>query len=102
MNSEEFWRKTINSMKDDPLNEGIGPPEVETIPPVVKAPRRKRSEGSRQVTVQKIVTTVYVFTDLEGKAYTSTTSQNLYILGKMSLEEGLKLSQMDKANSEGE
>ncbi len=92
---DNFWRKTINALGKDLPEDGKSAPNIESNPP--RKRRAPANAANKKVTVQKIATVVYVFTDIEGRAYTSNASQHLYILGQMTLEEGLKLAQEDKA-----
>jgi hypothetical protein len=88
--SPDFWRKIVNNINGGDLPEdGKDAPEMERKP--VRR-RRASREGFRRVTVQKLITIVYVMTDLEGHKYTSAAHQNMAILGEMTLEEALKLA----------
>lgn len=82
--------------------EGNLPEEGEPAPNIESTkkakPTKKINDGSRKVLVQKIETTVYVFTDTEGRVYTSNTSQHMYIMGHMTLEKGLKMAQEDSSS----
>ena len=93
-NPEDFWRKTINKMVNELPEDGKDSPEVESIKP--PTPRvRKVSDGARKVMVHKIITSIYVMTDVKGKMYTSHAHQNMHILGEMTLEQALKIAQQD-------
>lgn len=88
--SEEFWRKAINEMSTTLPDDGNDPPEIESI-----QPEKKKTDGNTKVIVHKIITHIYVFTDIKGKAYTSTTSQKMQVLGSMPLSKALKIAQED-------
>jgi hypothetical protein len=90
MDANDFWRNTIDGI-DDQLSlpsDGQGPPDIEKIVPKKKGGLNK----NRKVMVQRIVTQVYLFTDTKGKSFSSKSSQNLQILGEMTLEQALKLA----------
>lgn len=70
----EPWREFIESL--DVPDEGESPPEMETIV------KKKRTPGRKYV-VQKIITEMYVYTDIENHAFAETTFQDMYILGEM-------------------
>lgn len=89
--SDDFWRKAINDLNASTPEEGDQPPEIENI-----KNKKPIKDGNRKVTVQKVVTQIYVFTDVEGKVYTANTSQKMVILGTMSLSRALKLAQEDQ------
>jgi hypothetical protein len=88
---EEFWRKEINKMATTLPDDGDKPPEIESI-----KEKKQNKDGSRKVLVHKVITHIYVFTDIEGKVYTSNTSQKMQILGTMSLQRALKMAQEDE------
>ena len=90
----DFWRNHINSLSNSLPEDGEPAPEMEKI---TQPKRRKPTvrDGQRKVVVQKILTCVYVFTDPNGKMYTSNARQNMHILGTMSLEQALKVAQED-------
>lgn len=87
---EEFWRKAINEMTASLPEDGNESPELESI-----KSKKKTNDGARKVVVQKVITQVYIFTDVTGKMYTSNTSQKMQILGTMSLQRALKIAQED-------
>jgi len=87
---EEFWRNAINEMSASLPDDGETPPEIESI-----APKKPLTDGKRKVLVHKVITQIYVFTDVDGKVYTSNTSQKMQILGNMTLARALKIAQED-------
>lgn len=88
---EEFWRNAINEMSASLPDDGSTPPEIESIKPVKKPVR----EGNKKVLVHKVLTSIYIITDVEGKMYTASTSQKMQILGTMTLSKALKIAQED-------
>lgn len=74
---------------------GKEPPEAEKITPktIIK---KTTNNKNRRVSVQKIVTQIYVFTDTRDKVYTSHVSQSTELLGEMTLEEGMRLARGEK------
>lgn len=74
--NDNMWRLLVNSL--DVPDTGTAAPEMENIPPPVK----KRS--TRKFNVQKIVTEIYVYTDLEQHAFSEAVFQDLFLLGEMS------------------
>lgn len=92
-NPEDFWRKHINDLSNSLPDEGLPAPDLESMAVVKK--KKPIKDGTRKVLVQKILTCVYVFTDTNGKMYTSNARQNMHILGTMTLEQALKRAQED-------
>lgn len=90
---EEFWRKHINDLSDELPADGKPAPELETIKPATK--KEPLKEGNRKVLVHKVLTSIYVITDVNGKVYTANTSQKMIVLGTMTLARALKLAQED-------
>jgi len=86
-NPEDFWRKTINDMTASLPDDGNTAPEIEEI--------KKKTLGNQKVLVHKITTQIYVLTDIQGKLYTTSTSQKMHILGSMTLARALKMAQED-------
>lgn len=89
--AEDFWRKQINDMTASLPEDGENPPEIEGIQPEKKS----TTDGKRKVLVHKVITHIYVFTDMDGKVYTSNTSQKMQIFGTMTLARALKMAQED-------
>lgn len=83
--NDELWRNIVNSIPDTPM-EGANAPAMENIP---KEPLK---DGESPVTLQKIITEVYVYTstDIEDLWFGSQTLQDVQVLGQMRLSEALK------------
>ena len=88
--ADDFWRKTINEMSASLPDDGDKAPEIESI-----KPKKQAEDGKRKVLVHKVITQIYVFTDMDGKVYTANTSQKMQILGTMTLAKALKIAQED-------
>jgi hypothetical protein len=73
MANDEIWRKLVETL--DVPDEGTEAPQLEKIVP-------KKPVG-RKFFVQKIVTEVYVYTDLQNHVFAESTHQDLFILGEM-------------------
>lgn len=89
---EEFWRKTINDLSASLPSDGNTAPDIENIAPTIK---KVSNDGKRKVLVHKVITQIYVFTDMTGKVYTANTSQKMQIIGEMTLARALKMAQED-------
>jgi len=89
--NDELWRNLINSIPNMP-SEGQSAPSMENIS---KEPIK---DGESPVTLQKIVTEVYVYTSLniEDLWFGSQTLQEVQVLGQMRLSEALKTIQAAK------
>lgn len=70
---DNIWRALVNSLPALP-DEGESPPELENP--------KKKTVG-RKFRVQKIVTEIYVYTDMQEQAYSEACFQDLYLLGEM-------------------
>ena len=75
MADDTLWRVYVNSLPELD-EEGDDAPQMEKIP--------KKKPAGRKFFVQKIVTEVYVYTDLEAQGFSDATFQELTILGEMS------------------
>lgn len=71
---DKIWRALVNSLPE--LNEGESAPDIEAIP--------KKRVGPNKFFVTKIITEVYVYTDVRKHQFSEATFQNLVILGEMS------------------
>lgn len=72
---DKVWRQFIDTLSVP--DEGDDAPDIESIAKKKRAPARK-------FFVQKIVTEVYVYTDIENHVFAENTFQDLIILGEMS------------------
>lgn len=88
---EDFWRKQIDKLSSSLPEDGKPSPEIESIK---KKPIT--NDGARRGVLQRVVTTVFVFTDLQGKMYTGDVSQQTQIFGNMTLAKAIKIMQQDK------
>lgn len=89
---DSIWRALVNSLPE--LEEGDSPPEMEKIVP--------KKPAGRKFFVQKIITEIYVYTDLDKKAFSEATFQDLIIIGEMTEAKLNKLlrAQQRKRNKE--
>lgn len=89
--NDNDWKNIINSIPDMPI-EGKDAPAMESIS---KEPIK---DGESPVTLQKIITEVYVYTstDIEDLWFGSQTLQDVQIVGQMRLSEALKTIQTAK------
>lgn len=86
MPTDEFdWRALVNSYEGE-LPEGYDPPEREMEPPPPQAPLQ---EG--EVFVQKVITEMYIFTDVNEQIFGEHTFQDMVVLGTMSKEKLARL-----------
>jgi hypothetical protein len=90
--NEQSWRDLINSIPNMPT-EGENAPKMENIS---KEPIK---DGESPVTLQKIVTEIYVYTstNIEDLWFGSQTLQDVQVLGQMRLSEALGTIQSAKA-----
>jgi hypothetical protein len=72
---DSIWRALVNSLPEIPSG-GQNAPDLENLP--------KQKIRGRKFKVQKIVTEIYVYTDLEDNAFSEACFQELYLLGEMS------------------
>jgi hypothetical protein len=72
-NEDTIWRNLVNSLPDTP-NDGISAPDIENF----------KKKSGRKFYVQKILTEIYVYTDLEDQVFSEASFQDLSILGEMS------------------
>ena len=75
MSNLEPWREYIETLNMP--DEGEEAPEIESIV------KKKRATPGRKFMVQKIVTEIYVYTDIENHAFAESTFQELFLLGEM-------------------
>jgi hypothetical protein len=85
--SDEFWRKVLDGISGDMPTDGAGPPKDEEIQ---KKPLR---DGESPVTLQKIITEVYIYTSTNDKDlwFGSQTLQDVQVLGAMRLADAHKV-----------
>lgn len=82
----ELYLKDFNF--DDLKNEKIGPPEIEFERPTTKEVAKLKG---KKVFVQKLITEIWIYTDLDGKTFAHKGTQDIVVAGEMDYEEALKL-----------
>ena len=70
---DNIWRNIINTVKEFP-DTGKDAPEIESIP---------KKRVPKKFFVQKIVTEIMVWTDIEGHAFNEVVFQDLTIIGNI-------------------
>lgn len=79
-NEDEWWRSVVNNLRSEDLPEdGTDSPEMESVP---KLPQGTTS-AQQKLFVQKMITEVYVYTDLAGNAFGQQSFQTSFPLGEM-------------------
>jgi hypothetical protein len=82
---ESDWNKLLAGI-DFTLPEGGSPPSIE------KTPSKEASRmAGKKVFVQKIITEVWLYTDVEGKAFGHQGLQDIIIVGEMPYDEAIKM-----------
>lgn len=89
MPNDDIWRAWINNLPGGDLpDDGIVSPDLERTPKIkakgIKSPKDK-------LFVQEIVTTMIVYTDMQGRAFGQQGFQQMFILGEMTGDKLLKL-----------
>jgi hypothetical protein len=93
MANEDMWRQVVNNLRAGDLpDDGITSPELEAVPP----PREKLNEGKQKLFIQKLVTEVYVYSDVDKKVYGQQTFQETYVLGEMTADKFLRLIEKER------
>lgn len=89
--NDEDWRKLVNGINPSPM-EGSDAPAMENFP------KEPITDGESPVTLQKIITEVYVYTstNLDDLWFGSQTLQDVQVIGQMRLSEALKTIQTAK------
>jgi hypothetical protein len=83
--SDDFWREVINSTRGE-FVDGDGPPSMEMIEPPAPKPLEED-----EVFVQKVITEVYIFTDINEQVFGEHTFQDMVVLGPMTKEKLARL-----------
>lgn len=96
VSDDAIWRKLVNSFDELP-EDGSKAPSIETIKPFAEDPK-PLTDG--QVFVQKVVTEMYIFTDVNEQTFGEHTFQDMVILGNMSKEKLAKLLNRQRAKRE--
>jgi len=81
MLDDDAIRKMINSIDIEMPDGGLAPPDLEAIGKE-KTVVKKRS--NKKLFVQKLVTEIYIYTDLDGHGVGEVVGQQMYLLGNMS------------------
>lgn len=88
MGDENVWRKWINGLKVDDLPQiGKDPTNLESLATPAK---------ETKLQVQKIVTVVYVFTELDKQIFGEKAYQDVQVLGEMTPQEFVKLLEKER------
>jgi hypothetical protein len=87
MADEAMWKKVINNLHAVFPETGESPPNMEMIPSVPL-------EG--KVFVQKVVTEIYVYTDINNKIFGQQAFQDVTILGEMDIDKLIKMLNRQK------
>jgi hypothetical protein len=67
--------------------DGTGPPDMESEHPIEEEPK----EEERKVFVQKVISEIWVYTDIDKKTFGQRAFQDIVILGEMSYDEAIKM-----------
>lgn len=87
MGTESSWEYLLHGI-DFTLPGTKGPPDMENEYISDKLIPQK---AGRKVFVQKIITEIWVYTDIEGKAFGHQGIQDIIIVGEMDYDEAIKL-----------
>jgi hypothetical protein len=98
MVDDNMWREWINNLQAEDLPEdGVVSSDIEHV-------SKKKIKGIKEpeqvLFLQKVVTEVYVFTDMENKSFGQHTFQDLFILGEMSASKVLRILEREKRKRE--
>lgn len=94
MEEDTRWRDLLKGIEFDLPDTGDKAPDIEAE----KQPKSKEAEvlANKKVFVQKIITEVWVYTDIENKNYGQTSIQDITVLGEMDYEDAIKLINIRK------
>lgn len=92
MGDDKVWRDFLSSLKDGDLEGKIGAPEMESVPKLPKG----TEEPQQTVYVQKMITEVYIYTDIAGNAFGQQTFQTSYQLGEMSAQKLMNMIEKER------
>ena len=81
MSKEIDWRALINSYDIDLPEDGASATKEEEIVP--KAPKKRGRKPQARYQVQKIITEVLVYTDINSKTYQAPVFQQLVMYGEL-------------------
>lgn len=101
-NTNDLWGPFLEGIPSDILPDGTGPPAMEFEGPTTKEAEKLKG---KKVFVQKLITEIWMYTDIEGKTFSHKGTQDIIIAGEMDYEEALKLiegtNQKKRRNSKG-
>ena len=83
--SKEQWEKYLENIEFTLPSDGISAPEQE------KEKSEPDPTSQKKVFLQKIISEIWIYTDLEGKAFAQKGIQDIYVLGEMTIEEAMKI-----------
>ncbi len=99
MTDDDAIRRMINSIDVEMPDKGTGPPDLEKVGKEKTVAKRR---SSRKLFVQKLVTEVYIYTDLDGHGVGEVVGQKIYLLGNMTEAKLKRLIQAERELSEEE
>jgi len=102
MEDDEALRHMINSIDAEMPTEGASPPSLESITPGVAGKTTVKRKPIKKVYVQKLITEIYVLTDIDGKSVSNLVNQEIYLLGNMSEAKVKRLIAADRAKHDEE
>lgn len=102
MEDDEALRQMINSIDADMPTEGASPPSLESITPGATGKTTVKRKPIKKVYVQKLITEIYVLTDIDGKSVSNIVNQEIYLLGNMSEAKVKRLIAADRAKHDEE
>jgi hypothetical protein len=89
------WERLLSGLNFDGLaSEKIGPTEMEFDRPTSKEAATLKG---KKVFVQKLVSEIWIYTDINGKSFGHKGSQDIIVVGEIDYEEALKLMGKAKA-----
>lgn len=97
MEDDDALRQMINSIDVEMPTEGSNPPPLESFKEGATGKTVVRKKPIRKFYVQKLITEIYVLTDMEGKGVSEVVNQELYLLGNMSENKVRRLIAADRA-----
>lgn len=95
ISQDDMWRDIINGLEGPPIDDSEEPkPEkIDTEPMGVK-------KSDQKFFVQKIITEIYVYTDLENQQYGEMSFQDVVVMGEMPAEKMLRLFKKKRRQQE--
>lgn len=96
---DDAIRQMINAIDVDMPTEGSDPPVLESIG-VKSTGKTVVKKKARKFYVQKLVTEIYILTDMDGKGVSEVVNQELYLLGNMTEAKIKRLIAAERAKHE--